>query len=327
MENFEFIQFARARDFSQKINATFAFLKQNFKSLSKSLLFIAGPSVLISVALMSSMIGDIFTLSQAGSANPEAVTNMFTSTAFWMQLLVMMAFFMVTTVMTFSAINHYMVLYEERRSSNIDVATVWQRARSSFWSYVGAFFLFFLLLMAVYFVLVLIMVALAAISQIMMFFGILLVYATIFYLGVCSSFTFFIMTYEKKNFIDSLTRSFRLINGEWWSSFGYYLIIYLVMSAVAMAFILPIYIVLIVIILNSVETNSQVIPESIEWIFIVLFGGYYFLTVFLQLLPNVAVVFQYFNLVELKESRGLISQIESMGDVPTSNTPNTEEHY
>jgi hypothetical protein len=327
MENFEFINFARTRDFSQKINATFAFLKQNFSPLSKSLLFIAGPSVLISVALMSSVIGDVFTLSQAGSANPEAISKMFTSTTFWIQLLVMVAFFMVTSVMTFSAINQYMVLYEERRSNNIDVATVWQRTRGSFWSYVGAFFLFFLLLMAVYFVLILLMVALAAISEVMMFFGLLLVYAAIFYLGVSSSFTFFIMTYEKKNFIDSLARSFRLINGEWWSSFGYYSIIYLVMSAIAMAFILPIYIILIVIVLHSVETNSEVIPESIQWIFIVLFGGYYFLSVFLQLLPNVAVVFQYFNLVELKESRGLISQIESMGDADTSNTPSTEEHY
>ena len=92
MENFEFINFARTRDFSQKINATFAFLKQNFKPLSKSLLIIAGPSVLISVALMSSVIGDIFTLSQAGSTNPEAISNLFTSTAFWMQMLVMATF-------------------------------------------------------------------------------------------------------------------------------------------------------------------------------------------------------------------------------------------
>lgn len=327
MENFDYIQFARTRDFSQKINATFAFLKQNFKSLSKSLLLIAGPSVLIAVALMSSMIGDIFTLSQTGSANPEAITNMFTSTAFWMQLLVMLVFFMVTTVMTFSTINQYMVLYEEKRTSNIDVATVWQRTRGSFWTYVGAFFLFFLMLMAVYVVIVMFMVALAAISEIMMFFGLILLYGAIFYLGVSSSFTFFIMTYEKKSFFDSLARSFRLINGEWWSSFGYYLIIYLVMSAIAMAFILPIYIVLIAIVLHSVETNSSGIPESVEWIFIVLFGGYYFLSVFLQLLPNVAVVFQYFNLVELKESRGLISQIESMGDSGTSTTPTIEEHY
>ena len=88
--------------------------------------------------------------------------------------------------MTFSAINQYMVLYEERRSSNIDVATVWQRTRGSFWSYVGAFFLFFLLLMGIFIVLGMFMGVLAAISEFLMFFGLLLVYGAIFYVGVSS---------------------------------------------------------------------------------------------------------------------------------------------
>lgn len=42
-------------------------------------------------------------------------------------------------------------------------------------------------------------------------------------------------------------------------------------------------------------------------------------------LPNLGIAFQYFNLVELKEARGLMDKIESMG----KETPLTksEEHY
>src|SRR4030095_16976414 len=41
------INLREERDFSQKINAVFTFLQQNFKPLFKSLIFIAGPSALI----------------------------------------------------------------------------------------------------------------------------------------------------------------------------------------------------------------------------------------------------------------------------------------
>jgi len=43
-------------------------------------------------------------------------------------------------------------------------------------------------------------------------------------------------------------------------------------------------------------------------------------------LPNVGIAFQYFNLVELKEARGLMSEIETLGEqTPEANRP--EESY
>jgi hypothetical protein len=45
----------------------------------------------------------------------------------------------------------------------------------------------------------------------------------------------------------------------------------------------------------------------------------------LYLLPNVGLVFQYFNLVELKEARGLLKEIDSIGQEQCP--PRNEEHY
>jgi hypothetical protein len=43
-------------------------------------------------------------------------------------------------------------------------------------------------------------------------------------------------------------------------------------------------------------------------------------------LPNVGIAFQYFNLVELKEAKGLMTQIENLGQTsPPDNRP--EEHF
>ena len=44
MENFNFIEFHRTRDFSRKLNATFEFVKQNFKSAGQEYSFYCWPS-------------------------------------------------------------------------------------------------------------------------------------------------------------------------------------------------------------------------------------------------------------------------------------------
>ena len=58
MENFNFIEFHRTRDFSRKLNATFEFVKQNFKPLGKSILFIAGPPVLLASLVSGSFVSE-----------------------------------------------------------------------------------------------------------------------------------------------------------------------------------------------------------------------------------------------------------------------------
>ena len=58
----------------------------------------------------------------------------------------------------------------------------------------------------------------------------------------------------------------------------------------------------------------------------VFFTLYYMAQMLLYALPNIGIAFQYFNLVELKEARGLMNQIENLGQ---TNSPNNrpEEHY
>ena len=63
MENFNFIEFHRTRDFSRKLNATFEFVKQNFKPLGKSILFIAGPPVLVASLVSGSFMSEFMSFS------------------------------------------------------------------------------------------------------------------------------------------------------------------------------------------------------------------------------------------------------------------------
>jgi hypothetical protein len=330
MEEFKLIEFQRTRDFSRKMNATFEFIKQNFKPLFKSILFIAGPPALIGSMMMGSFMGDFMSLTQNmanNAGNPEAFSNYFISVSFWLQLVLTFVFLLISGVVTMATINNYILMYGEKKSNQIEVSEVWEMVRSTFWTYLGSTLLFFILFVAAY-LLTIIPAALLMVGS--PFIGFLLIFGFIiflFYLAISFALTFFIQAYEKKNFFSAIIRSNKLVRGKWWSTFGLIIILSLIVSTVSYIFIIPWYIVTIADTLHN--TTTGVVKEtSTTWevLTIVFFTLYYLAQFTLATLPNVGIAFQYFNLVELKESKGLMDQIETLGKNSTEPT-RPEEHF
>ncbi len=186
MEEFKAIEFQRTRDFSNKMNATFEFIRQNFKSLGKSILYIAGPAVLVGSLLIGSFMGEFLTLSQSMqnySGNPEAFNDYFLSANFWLQLILMFVFLFISFIVTIATINNYLIIYDERKTNKIDVQEVWDRVRNTFWTYLGSALLFFLLLLIAYVILLIPIFVLSAISGFLIFFGVVFFIGGLFLLS------------------------------------------------------------------------------------------------------------------------------------------------
>lgn len=327
MENFKAIEFHQARDFSRKMNATFEFIKQNFKPLGKCILFIAAPPVLLSTLLFGSFMGDMF----GQSFRPDQADQMqsyFLSPSFWIQWGLMLVFLTVSAVMNLATINNYIILYGEKKSNKIEVSEVWERVRSTFWMYLGTMLLFAILATALIIVLFIPLALLGAISPLLVGFGGLLAFIAVFYLVFAGALTFFIRSYENKGFFDSIFRSFKLVRDKWWSTFGLIFILYFIMGVVSYMFIIPWYIVTAVSAFHNTSVDTFADPSSTwQLMTIIFFTLYYLAQMFLASLPNVGIAFQYFNLVELKEAKGLMNQIETVGQSPASSAPMTDEHF
>lgn len=330
MENFNVIEFHHTRDFSKKMNATFEFIRQNFKALGKSILFIAGPPVLVASMLIGSFIGEFFNLSQSAALNPgdtEPFQNYLMSVSFWIQITMVMIFFIVSGVMTIATINNYLVLYGQKQTNRIEVGEVWERVRSTFWMYFGTMFFFSLLAIAAYIIMIIPVILLASISPALIFFGILLLVGGIFYLMIGASLTFIVRAYENKGFFEAIGRSFSLVQGKWWSTFGLIMVLYLVMITISYVFLIPWYVVTFISALhNTSETTLQEPSTSWEMMTIVLFTLYYLAQMVLATLPNIGIAFQYFNLVELKEAKGLLNKINTIGQ-SQSTPPSPQEQF
>ena len=327
MENFQVIELQRQRDFSRKVNATFEFIKQNFSSLFKSILVIAGPPVLIGSLLVGSFVGQLFGVSQMAVNDPEGYQNFFATQGFWLKLMLMFVFILISGVITIATINNYILIYAEKRTNQIEVSEVWDRVRATFWMYFGSMILFALLAIAAYVILIIPIFVLGAISPVLIFFGFLITFGGFFYLLVSVSLLFIIRAYENIGFFDSMVRSFKLVQNKWWSTFGLVLILYLIMGVISYIPLIPFYIVLFVNSLHNVNANSFESPSSSMQLWTtIFFAAYYLLQMLLNTLPNVGIAFQYFNLVELKEAKGLMNEIENFGK-PQEDTTRPEETF
>jgi len=318
MENFQFIDYHRKRDFSKKVNATFEFVKQNFKSLFKSILFIAGPPMLIGSLLIGSFLGDFITMSQKAVIDPLGFQNYLSTASFWLQFAMMMICVTISLVITLSTINNYLILYEEKKTNRIEVSEVWERVRTTMMMYFGTVFLFIVLFMVAYVAIVIIAVAVASISAVaggvLMVLLILFFFLGFFYLTIGVSLTFIIRSYEKKSFFASVARSVKLVQGKWWSTFGLIFILYMIMMIISYIPMIPFYIMLFINSMHSVSNGSLQQPSATVQVWTTLsFVLYYLVQMLLSTLPNVGIAFQYFNLVELKEAKGLMSDIETLG--------------
>ncbi|MGC4020999.1 MAG: hypothetical protein QM734_03200 [Cyclobacteriaceae bacterium] len=313
MEEFNLIEFHRTRDFGKKINTTFEFIKQNFKPLLKSILLIAGPAVLIGSIMLGAFFSDFLAISFKGNQSAETL-KYFTSFSFWGQMGLMYVFLFLSYVISLATINSYIVLYYKKKTNQIEVSEVWDNVRSLLWKYLGSLLLIVLSACLIVFIGVILGIVFQQISGVLL--AILIVGFVIgfIYLTVGISFVFFIQAFEGASFFDAAARSLKLVRGKWWSTFGLSFILSLIGGAISYIFIIPYYIFMLTSMMHNVQSGGAIeMSPTLKTVSYVFFTLYYMSQMLCYSLPHVGISFQYFNLVELKESKGLLSDIENFG--------------
>jgi hypothetical protein len=232
-------------------------------------------------------------------------------------------------VMSLATINSYIILYEELRTNEIPVALVWERVRKTFWVYFGTIVFFFFTYMALCLVIAIpigILSVFAPTALLFGAFGIIALMIAFVYLIFSFSLTFIIRAYEGLGFLDAIKRSFNLVKGKWWSTFGLILILSMIMGFISYIPLFPVYVIMGVTTLHNVSSDPTANPlEGLSTVLPILLALYYTLQLLLSALPNIGIAFQYFNLMERKEARGLMSSIDSFGVTPTP--PQSDETF
>lgn len=308
MENY--LELERARNFGEKINATFEFIRLNFKPLIWSMTVISLPAILIATVSFIMIWGEfiqIFSMLEAG--NPEEIPWEILGYGLILGISSMLAFIFVQI-----AILEYLNIYREKSSNQITVLEVWDRVRDSIAKTLICTFLLGLIFVVCYGVIVLMAVAVSDIPALVILVVIISMIG-MFYAVIALSIFYNILINENRGVSDFgliFQRSFFLIRGKWWSTFGILFIAGLIVGGITYLVNIPMFILGMGSVMFDPEAIDPNDPSALFSAMGVLYGVNIFLRFFLQVIPTLAVSFQYFNLVEIKEAKGLMSEISEM---------------
>jgi len=325
MQQTPLLELHRQRDFSAKLSASVDFIRMNAKSFIKALVLISGPFIVLGAILMAEGYSKFMNLAALNDPGTAATfgQNMLGLT---LPMISGVLFIFIAGTLLISTVYQYVVLYDSKKTADISISEVWNKVKSFVWLILGSLIIFSILFFIIYLGGVFIIAAIGQASiAIAVILGIILGIVLI-YLSVVFSLVFIIQAYERKDPFTAFGRAFRLIRGKWWSTFGILLVSSLIQSFITYVFMVPWYITFFAGTLHAAEEGSMAEPSLLFQIanYATLSLGF-LASNLLYAFPLLALAFQYFNLVELKEARGLMNKIETFGEHDAAE--DDEEHF
>ncbi len=300
------LDFRQERDFGQKITATFEFIGGHFRPLARVLLYLVVPAALLrsiaagfsgllpgTNALNANADNGVWAMQRdlyaAYLVQPAAWANLVLSTVFSTLLIV--------------AVYGYVRCCLERSTAPVPAALpglpppgitptdVWAVVQRQF---VGCYF------------------ALWGVGALVLV-GMFVLFVPGLYLSVALSIFFAVKVMEDTGFGTTLSRSFKLMKGQWWQTFGLLLAVFLILYMLVLALGLA------TVAFSGIFTGLLHLDFANSPVLAVAFTSLNSLAQLL-LYPILLLLlgFQYFSLVEMNDGVGLERLVNRIGQLPTT---------
>ncbi|HLK97658.1 MAG TPA: hypothetical protein VK364_07820, partial [Hymenobacter sp.] len=272
----------------------------NFRSLGLALLYIVGPvAVMAGIAsgiMQSNLLRLTTNAARTQPDNPLAafqILSQFASPSFWLAMLFGLLANVVVVLVTYA----HMKVYERQKGRDVLVADVWTEVQPA----IGR------------------AVIISLLGSIITAVGMVFLLIPGIYVAVVLSLALAVTLFEGTSFGDTWERCFKLIRDKWWSTFGLIVVMAIIVGIVGMIFAVPTAII-------AFFVSAKMLPDvSTAWLVVanvIALVGRTMLNAVLYL----AIGFQYTNLVERQEGRGLISAIDSIGTPSQPRNSNDGEY-
>lgn len=312
--------FRRERDFSAKFSATFDFVTAHFKPLLKCLLYFVLPGALVAGIGMGLVMSKVLNMMpNAGGRNlpggPVQIAeqynpaNPFANAAAVLGIGMAALGFLVAFILLSSTVYGYVrVRMATPPEQPVEPGRVWGAVRARLGSVIGAWLLLSIVMV----------IGFGVVGGALGLIGpgfVVLLLPVVLWLTVCLSLYFPALWMEDGGVVAAFRRSFYLIKGKWWSTFGLYMVITFVTGIINYLFIIPFYALMMSKLLLHWQSDTEILSVAAM--------SFYALGwVFTAVLPLVAMLFQYFNLVERREGVGLRHLIGTLGQSPPPQVSN-----
>ncbi len=280
----EKIEFKQIREFEGIISGTILFIKQNIKALLKTFFSLCGFFILggmMSTIFMQLQMGDIRESIQAGNYDgTSAWATMFT----WRYLAVIIFAVLNYTAM-YTSVLSFIAVYIAKGNVTPTLEEVWAYFKYYFFRVMWSGILIYMIWIVCF----------------------MLCIVPGIYITPAFSIFFTIMILENVGFGEAFSRAFALVKENWWITFATLLVVGIITFICMMVIYAPAYILMMI---NAFSGGGLDVLKGYQ----VFTSVSQYLAQVFSVIPIVATAFIYHNLVERKESQGLMNRIEDFGN-------------
>ncbi|WP_179352006.1 hypothetical protein [Winogradskyella vidalii] len=291
--NKSYIEFRKERDFSSILSDTFGFIRNEFKPFIKTIFNIAGPAIIIfmtTLAAYNYVSGDMFNFSTFGQPDYSSSNIILVAvTAICYLIAAIVAY-----IFSVSAALFYIKDYVEHKGV-VDPIAVKNNVHQSFWSFFGLSFL----------------------KGITIIIATMLCVLPVLYAMVPMAIVFSIYVFQPKmSTSDAFSQSFKLVNIDFWTAFGAFIVFGIIYYILGMVFSVPtvIYTLISTGIFSGEVDPVQIGAFSQDPILIFLNVLNTFFQFLLNLILVVAGAMIYFHLHEKTHYTGTYDRINEIGN-------------
>lgn len=277
----EYIELRQQRDFSAVISTGFQFIRQNWKELYRPLVFICLPIYLVASVLFGSFFRTVFAGAQGGD-----VAGMMAGMGTMMVGYVLMALSM---LLLYSLVYEYMRFYMVNKGLKPTMGELWKETSKQLVSYF----------------------AIGLLAGFIASFGIILFLVGAIWLGIVFTMAFPLRAFERAEIGDCIGRSFKVIKGRWWMTFGLVIVLTMLIGFISYIVYLPFLLFTGFSAMSSADTMADP-AERMRWAMtgIMIIGGV--ANVLLMPFLQVPIGLHALSLIEEKEGRGLMDRVDDL---------------
>jgi hypothetical protein len=272
------IEFLRTREIGEVINASLYFIRDQFRPVMWSIIYIAGPVFLVAVVLST-----LYLAGEFGAGTGPVQYGIFANIMLTMGSNLAAV---LVTVTIMAVMYEYIFLCFNHGIRPYDIGDVWYAVKRR------------IVLYFIYSILV----------TIMTFIGFLFLILPGIYLAITLSFIYMIAFIEDRSFPNAVGRCYEFIQGHWWNTFGLLLLVYIIYYIISMLFSMPALIYGAIIGFLSLGGDGMNMSYLISFLISLVASASYIAII----LPVTAIAYQYFNIIERKHAPGLSQDIENL---------------
>lgn len=295
MQNQNFINFKKVRSLGDMLSDTLKFLSTEWQPFFMTIVKLAIVPVLIAIAaaiyfLMqsNSFYGGLLDLNSLDGSEIEDINFNFSS------ILVPLAIFSFSYLIAYALVTVASLSYIKSYIKNkgiINYEEIQNDAKTTFWSYVGLFF----------------------VVGIIVFIGTLFCFLPGIYFAVVLSLSIPIMIFQNSGVLDSINGAFTLIKDNWWETFGILIIVQILILIISFIVQLPVgmYQGVDTAVMLQGEYPNELLELFSDPIYLILLGISYLVKFILYIISTIVTVFIYFDIREQKNptSNDIIDEI------------------